>query len=367
MGAATLEQRIIARIEREGPLSFAEYMRMALYDPAEGYYTSGEPPMGWAGDYFTSEDLGLFFAHCLGRQLLQFWEELGRPQPFLVLEQGAGRARLAAAVAAWAFEEEPAFAAALRYRSWDMRSGQDVLAPETAAQRLEEEGRPHVIFANELVDAFPVHIVEVHQGRLQEVYVGVVAGRLQELLGEPSSAEVAVYLDEQRIPWQRFGDGWRAEINLEARRWMRQSAALLRRGFLLTIDYGERARRLYARGRRRGTLVCYFRHRLNEHPLLRPGRQDITAHVNFSELIAEGRRQGLRLRCFTTQRAWLERLGIFEELERLRRTHFAAADSERASDRGQIALLRWYQQRQCVLALTDPGGLGNFKVLLMHR
>jgi SAM-dependent MidA family methyltransferase len=133
------------------------------------------------------------------------------------------------------------------------------------------------------------------------------------------------------------------------------------------IDYGDRASQLYHRSRLRGTLLCYYQHRINEQPLMRPGEQDITAHVNFSALIDEGRRHGLRRRLFTTQRAWLERMGIFEELEGLRRTHFAAADQERASDRGQIALLRWYNLRQQVLALTDPAGLGNFKVLIMRR
>jgi SAM-dependent MidA family methyltransferase len=106
---------------------------------------------------------------------------------------------------------------------------------------------------------------------------------------------------------------------------------------------------------------------LNERPLLRPGEQDITAHVNFSALIDEGRRQGLRLHKFTTQRLWLEELGIAEELEQRRRSDFAEADTERASDRGQVALLKWYDLRQRVAALTDPAGMGNFKVLILRR
>nr|BBH94209.1 SAM-dependent methyltransferase [Thermogemmatispora argillosa] len=362
-----LEQKLIARIEREGPLPFAEYMRAALYDPQGGYYASGTSRIGWTGDYFTSGDLGHFFAHCLGRQLYQMWEELRRPRPFRVWEQGAGRGELEAGIRTWSEQQQPEFAAALSYRSLDLQRGEDVLSPETLQQLQVSEGRPHVILANELVDAFPVHLVEVQQGQLYEIYVSVEAGRLCEIAAPPSSPEVATYLDRYRVPWYRFPDGWRAEINLEALRWVQLQAALLRPGFLLVIDYGDRAARLYTRSRLRGTLLCYHRHRINEQPLARPGEQDITAHVNFSALIDEGRRHGLRLRLFTTQRAWLERLGIFEELEELRRTHFTAADQQRATDQGQIALLRWYNLRQQVLALTDPGGLGNFKVLIMRR
>ncbi|MBX5449049.1 class I SAM-dependent methyltransferase [Thermogemmatispora sp.] len=362
-----LEQRLIARIEKEGPLTFAEYMRAALYDPQDGYYRAGASRIGWAGDYFTSGDLGPFFAHCLGRQLYQMWEELRRPQPLRVWEQGAGRGELEAGIRAWSEQQRPEFAAVLSYRSLDLQRGEDVLSSETLQELQEREGSPHVILANELVDAFPVHLVEVRRGQLYEIYVSVEEGRLCEIAAPPSSPEVATYLDRYRIPWRSFPDGWRAEINLEALRWVQLQAKLLRRGFLLVIDYGDRAARLYSRSRLRGTLLCYHRHRINEQPLVKPGEQDITAHVNFSALIDESRRHGLRLRLFTTQRAWLERQGIFEELEELRRSQFMAADQERASDQGQIALLRWYNLRQQVLTLTDPAGLGNFKVLIMRR
>jgi SAM-dependent MidA family methyltransferase len=106
---------------------------------------------------------------------------------------------------------------------------------------------------------------------------------------------------------------------------------------------------------------------MNERPLVRPGEQDITAHVNFSALIQEGRRQSLRMNKFTTQRLWLEELGIHEELEQRRLSEFAEADTARASDRGQVALLQWYNLRQRVAALTDPTGMGNFKVLILRR
>ena len=365
LASTPLQQLIIERISREGSITFAEYMRMALYEPGYGYYVTGLPKMGWEGDYYTSGDISGaagIFANCMGRQLLQMWEKLGRPGRFVVREQGAGRGDLAAGIRAWSQTQTPDFQAALDYWTEDIRVGQDALGALD-----NEPTHPSVILSNELVDAFPVHVVETRDERLYEVYVNEQEGRLYEVLDEPSSPEVANYLDSYKIPWQSFGNGWRAEINLDALRWMERTATLLRQGFLVTIDYGDKATQLYTRYRRRGTLACYFRHSMNERPLARPGEQDITAHVNFSALIHEGRRHGLRLNRYTTQREWLEGLGIYEEMESRRRNEFSVADTERATDRGQVALLKWYNLRQRVLALTDLAGMGNFKVLIMRR
>ncbi len=393
-----LAQRILERIGREGPLTFAEYMRMALYEPGYGYYVTGAHHIGWEGDYYTSTDVSTLFAHCVGRQLYQFWEALGHPTPFHVLEQGAGRGDLAQGVRSWAEQSAPELHRVLSYSTEDINTGHDsvnatsvppAVTPHTprpparggptihdARPIAAEEGEGyHVILSNELVDAFPVHRVMVYKGRLYEIYVDAREGQLYEVLDEPETPEVAAYLDHYQIPWRSFGEGWQAEINLDAIRWVRQTASRLYRsarakkgkGFLLVIDYGDKAHALYTEYRRSGTLACYYRHQMNETPLALPGKQDITAHVNFSALIEEGRRCGLRLHSFTTQSKWLESMGIYEELETLRKTHFAEADSDRASDKGQIALFKWYNLRNRVAALTSPTGMGNFKVLLMKR
>lgn len=362
----SLQQCIVERIRRDGPISFADYMRMALYEPGYGYYVTGQAKLGWEGDYYTSTDVAKFFADCMGCQLQRMWEKLGKPDPFIVLEQGARRGDLASGVRTWAAQQSPDLHAALDYRTEDISMGVDVTSDTPMPEHTQGV---HVILANELVDAFPVHIVEVRDKHLYELYVDVDAqeGRLLPVLDEPSSAEVAGYLDNFQIPWATYGDGWRAEINLDALRWLQQVASRLKKGYLLTIDYGDRARALYTPRRMHGTLICYYRHHTNEQPLARPGQQDITAHVNFTALIDEGRRHGLRLNMFTTQRQWLENMGIHTALEQLRTTQFAAMDTERASDKGQIALFHWRNLQQRVAALTDPDGQGNFKVLIMQH
>jgi SAM-dependent MidA family methyltransferase len=362
-----LEERIITRIRRDGPIAFSDYMQMALYEPGCGYYVSGTDRMGWEGkDYFTSSDLSTLFAACMGRQLQRMWERLKRPAPFLVLEQGAGRGRLEQDIRAWAGKEAPDFSQAIDYRLEDIRAGQDARAPVEHAAPANDR-RPSVILSNELIDAFPVHVVAKHGTRLYEVFVDVHQGRLVETLREPGNTVLEDYLDRYGVPWRSYSDGWRAEINLDAQRWMERAVALLKRGFLLTIDYGDRAKALYTRERREGTLLCYYQHSANDRPLLRPGLQDITAHVNFSALIEEGRRHGLRLKAFTTQRAWLQDMDISGELERLRLRDYSASVTQRASDEGQVALLRWYSLRQGAAVLMDPAGIGNFKVLVMGR
>src|SRR5258708_291558 len=131
VSSSPLQQLIVQRIQEQGPLTFAEYMRMALYEPDYGYYVTGSAKMGWSGDYFTSTDISELFANCLGRQLYDFWEKLKRPTPFLVLEQGAGRGDLATGISNWARKEaDGPFFEALDYRTEDMYTGQDSLHPK---------------------------------------------------------------------------------------------------------------------------------------------------------------------------------------------------------------------------------------------
>ena len=383
MSDADLQQLISERIQREGPISFAEYMRMALYEPGYGYYMTGAAKMGWEADYFTSTDVSSLFANCMGRQLFTMWEKLKHPAHFIVLEQGAGRGHLAEGLRTWAQKEAPEFYEVLDYRTGDIHEGEDAteeMNPEYSrgdprgrpaggdASVAPTQAMPSVVLSNELIDAFPVHIIEKRGERLYEVFVDVQQdGRLGEVLDEPSTPEVADYLDMYKIPWRTFDEGWRAEINLDAIRWIQRTAGLIRHGFILTIDYGDKAKALYTAWRKRGTLLCYFKHQANERPLLHPGEQDITAHVNFSALIDEGRRLGMRLHRFTTQRLWLHALGIKEELEQRYVSEFAEAETARATDRGQVALLQWRDLRQRAAVLTDPDGMGDFKVLILRR
>ena len=389
-----LELVIRDEILRNGPITFARFMGLALYHPTLGYYSGGgegREPLGWTGDYFTSGDVHPLWGWAIAHQLHQMWELLGRPARFDVIEPGAGRGLLAREVWRYARERAPDWAAALRYTLLDrappdsplhsarrerLAADLDALDAPSDAVRWASDLADMVprsltgcVVANELVDALPVHVLEKQGDRLDEVFVAMEASaeRLVEQAGPPSSPEVAGYLDTYRIPWRGYLDGWCCEVCLEAAEWLVAATAPLARGFALTIDYGDTARNLYTPNRRRGTLAVYARHQLGERPLASPGRQDLTAHVNFSALIAAGRTADLRLAGMTTQAEFLRRLGIREEAEALGARLYPYADSERHTDRGQADYLRKRALLGAVATLLDPHGLGGFRVLVQQR
>ncbi len=392
-----LDEIIREEIRHAGPMTFARYMELALYHPTLGYYAgggSGREPVGWAGDFFTSGDVSPLWGWAIARQLQQMWELMGRPERFEVVEPGAGRGLLAASVWRYAVALDADWAAALRYILLDRAPADSPLRAARQGQLAEElaripapaegvrwlgdlaevtGGRERAItgcvVSNELVDALPIHVVEKREGALTEVDVALApdGARLMERLDAPSSERVAGYLDRYGVPWRGYPDGWRAEVCLAAEDWMGEVARALRRGFTLTIDYGDTARRLYTRDRRRGTLMGYARHQLSERPLANPGAQDITAHVNFSALARAGRAGGLRVAGFTTQAALLRALGVREEAETLAARLFPHADSERHTDRGQAEYLRRAALRNAVATLLNPHGLGGFRALIQRR
>lgn len=382
-------------IRQTGPITFARFMAVALYHPTLGYYAgggAGREPVGWEGDYFTSGDLHPFWGESIARQMHQMWQLLGQPARFEVVEPGAGRGLLARDVWGWALREAPDWAAALHYTLADrapkgtpLRAAREErLAAELARlsvprgatrwaddldNALPPDGIVGCVVSNELADALPVHLVEKRGDALQEIYVDIDerGGRFIERVGDPSSVEVARYLDDYRVPWRGFPDGWRAEICLEARAWMRRVAAGVRRGFALTIDYGDTARRLYTRHRRRGTLAVYSKHQFGERPLAHPGAQDITAHVNFSALIQAGRESGLRLAGLTTQAALLTNLGLRERLATLSGPIALGVGLGVTAGDSQLAYLRRVSQRNALSVLLNPAGMGGFKALIQQR
>jgi SAM-dependent MidA family methyltransferase len=265
-------------------------------------------------------------------QLSDFESELGEPG-FTVVELGAGKGRLARDILTtrpfrYQILER---SAAMRRRQREMLSGLDVEWIDELPANLTG-----CIFSNEFFDALPVHRVVRRGGVLRELYV---TENFQEVEGEPS-----VSLD---VP---VSEGHVADINLEARAWMVRIGASLKRGYHLVIDYGYLHKEFYARPR--GTLMCYWKHQVSEDPFSRIGEQDITAHVNFSDLIETGQSVGLECISFSTQMEFLNRLGILSEIEKL-----ALAGTGDA-----IARL------QAVKKLILPGAMGErFKTLIQRK
>ncbi len=169
------------------------------------------------------------------------------------------------------------------------------------------------IFSNELLDAFPVHLV-VMEDELKEIYVDFDGRKFVEIKNRTSSVKLSDYLKEFSVTLR---SGYRTEINLRIKSWLEKAGAALSKGFLLTIDYGYSAREYYSEERTEGTMLCYHRHQFNEDPFSNIGEQDITAHVNFSSLKKWGMECGLRTIGYCPQGTFLISSGIDEMITEL--------------------------------------------------
>ena len=347
------EESIRQRIRDSGPITFAEFMEMALYGPG-GYYAQGEPVGGRGADYYTSPAAHPLFGALLALQLEQMWRLLGAPDDFAVVEPGAGDGRLAHDILAFAALLAPDFAAAVAYTAVDRSPRPAGAASSPVRWRTGPEPGPErmtgCVVSNELFDAFPVHRLKRVDGRLREAYVDLADGRLVELLAEPSTPRLAALLEAEGVV---LGDCWRAEVSLAAADWMEAMASRLTRGYVVTVDYGDLAEELYSERRRRGTLMSYHEHTPQEEPLERVGRQDITAHVDFTALIEGGKRGGLQPVVLMTQAELLRNLGAGLFTEALAALHLPQPQ---------------YQANALAMrALLRPEGLGGFRVLVQAK
>ncbi len=401
-------------------ITFAEYMDMVLYHPKQGYYVTNAVNIGSQGDFFTSPHLGADFGELLAVAFVEMWEILGKPAPFSLVEMGAGQGILAADILKYIGQHYRDFFTALEYiivekspalkqeqqqRLQHISSSHDLEAeiPPTGVDKgdyvspfvrgtkgdqaipeqclslpirwcnLEEITSNSItgcFFSNELVDAMPVHQFIVESGRLQEVYVttagerkvgqGIaltgIASKFTEVMGEPSTPQLAEYFDLVgiKLPSSAYPNGYRSEVNLAALDWLKMVADKLHCGYLLTIDYGYLASRYYSPTRSQGTLQCYYQHRYHDNPYINIGRQDITAHVDFTALERSGEQCGFDKVGFTQQGLFLMALGIGDRIATLSTTTTQSIQQ----------LLR---RRDALHQLIDPHGLGGFGILVQSK
>ena len=313
-----VQDLIIDTIRARGPLSFHDFMEMALYHPGQGYYAAPRDAIGESGDFYTSPYLSELFGETVAGQLEEMWKILHR-QPFTIVECGAGAGLLCRDIL-HRLRTNPELFDHLQYvivekSEWMRKKERALLAAEGFLPKLRWTSSlrdlSHIhgcILSNELLDNFAVHSVVMDE-ELMEVFV-IYDGGFQELL-RPATPPLNNYLRESRV---HLPKGFRAEINLEATEWIRDAAAALASGFVLTIDYGYCAADLYSR--QSGTLATYHRHRVAHSPYEHIGEQDITTHVNFSALDHWGRRYGLEYCGYTSQTRFLQGLGVTARLRR---------------------------------------------------
>jgi SAM-dependent MidA family methyltransferase len=288
-------------------MTVAAYMECVLYDPRCGYYARAPRRSGRAGDFFTSVDVGALFGELLEIQIAEMADLLARTGPVDLVEVGASDGRLAADILHAARHRDPAFHDRLRLHlveaSATARDAQRTTLSDVDQSRWSSSPElpasfEGVLFANEWLDALPVHQVVMRHDGLREVYVTVDAqARLSLCEQAPSTPALAQYLDAVGTSLE---PGWRTEVNLQAIERVREVASRLARGFLILIDYGHEARELHSVTHAAGTLTTFAGHRGEgaEGPgspawLLTPGARDITAHVDFTGLRRTVEAEGL--------------------------------------------------------------------------
>lgn len=324
LNTSELADRIRERIRREGPITFCEWMRTALYDEQEGYYCrSDRQRWGRAGDYRTSPERSSLFAATFARYFARLYEQLDRPGQWTIVEAGAGDGRFASAVLETLQDSFPSVFSATRYVVEEVSSHSRSLARERLEPFIDRvefrtlegvEVDPGVVFSNELLDAFPVHRVVMQGGQLGEFYVNAsLNGDFEWAVGPASSQRLADYFSEGRI---ELAEGRAAEVNLEIGDWLRGISSRIQTGYLITVDYGADADELYSSpAREQGSLRGFHEHRLVEDVLAQPGQQDLTTTVDWTFVKRIGEEVGFEIVEFVRQDKFLLAAGLLNQLQ----------------------------------------------------
>ncbi|MBO8162232.1 MAG: SAM-dependent methyltransferase [Brevibacillus sp.] len=361
-----LEQIIQREIAAAGGvLPFVRFMELALYHPRHGYYMTDRPKVGKEGDFYTSPTVHPVFAETVADAIIAMLAGSRWERPALV-EAGAGTGSLLASVLEQIKRAAPTLYTALQVivietSPYHRSLQQQALASFSGEKRWYasiEEAAEHervdgVLLSNEWFDAFPVHLLEKSGNGWQEVGVAwdaQAACFVKRYLPQLTPA-AAAYLREKEID---LAAGARMEANPAVRQVMLAIARLLREGYVITIDYGDTDEGMYHPSRHNGTLLCYRRHQVHDNPLLDPGEQDITAHVNYSDLMRWGEQAGMETVAFMSQERFLLGSGILAKLvEHTDRDPFTSDAMRR---------------NRAILQLIDPGGMGGiFRVLIQRK
>lgn len=295
-------------------LSFADFMKIALYAPGLGYYSAGMPKIGAEGDFVTAPEISPLFSQCLGHQCKAILDTLDKAN---ILELGAGTGRMALDVLTYLSSHDalPEKYIILEV-SGDLKSRQQALLKEklpdyfnniewiSSLNTLSFKG---IVLANEIIDAMPVHLFKI--GEHGEILEGCVKQSNQQweiYYQTPISTGLAEAVTAlQTSLAEPLAPGYTSEILLSLTPWLSALEGVLTQGVMLFIDYGFPRHEYYHPSRDMGTLMCHTRHRTHSDPMQLIGLQDITSHVDFTALALAAHECGLSVAGFTTQAAFL--------------------------------------------------------------
>src|SRR3989338_6663266 len=352
--SAQLMSHIIAEIKaRDGKISFAHFMELALYAPQLGYYRNALKKFGRDGDFVTAPEISPLFSYCLANQCAQVLHALNGGD---IVEFGAGNCTMAADILKslkdqnqlpghYYILELSAFLKSQQFETIQKKIP-ECLDRVVWLNELPEKPINGIVLANEVLDAMPVHQF-IYQADIKECGVTVENNQLKSCVMEKSDPALLEAIKQYEI---NFNHHYLSEINLYLPGWIKSVSAILARGVVIILDYGFPRSEYYHVDRSQGTLMCHYRHYAHSDVFFYPGLQDITAHIDFTAVATAAKKNEFQVGGFTHQAAFLMNSGLLSFLNH--------APDEKTR----------FIQHQQVLQLTLPSEMGElFKVMALTK
>lgn len=353
-----LKSLIVAEIDRQdGWISFAAFMQACLYQPGLGYYSAGSHKLGQGGDFTTAPESSRLFAYALASHVQDVATQLNQ---YDLLEFGAGSGRLAVDLLQ---QLSRLHCLPERYLildlSADLQQRQQTLIQEQLPELAERvvwvsdipDNFSGVMIANEVCDSMPVHLLHFSAGTATEQGVSVANGEFSWQARDISDPRLTA--KAKQIREQTGETDYLTEVNLTAEDWIQHLASKLEQGAVFIIDYGYAFEEYYRPERSQGSLRCYFRQQAHDNPLILPGLQDISAHVDFTALAGSAHAMGLDVSGYQEQADFLMAGDIT----------MLAAELQQQTDS-----FDWLRHSSALKQLLMPGAMGHqFKVLSLCR
>ncbi|HAT8586416.1 TPA: SAM-dependent methyltransferase [Legionella pneumophila] len=350
-----LKQTLINQLKLQKEIPFIDFMQQALYAPYEGYYTSGLQKLGKQGDFITAPELTSLYGKTLANQFQQILPLLDSP---VLFEFGAGTGKLCIDTLTHLEQLQCLpesycileVSANLRHRQQELIEQK---IPQLAGLIRWLDKWPNipfngVIIANEVLDAMPVYRFMQSETEILESYVTLDAqDQLAEIFKPTQNQRLLAYI-KNRLPPLDYP--YLTEANLFLDDWLLNCSHMLKKGALFIIDYGFPRHEYYHPDRNQGTLMCHYQHYSHPNPLLNPGEQDITAHVDFTHVAEAGHQAGFHIAGYTNQASFLLANGLLSLIHTL--------DDEQ----------ELFAAKQAIKQLTQPSEMGElFKVIALTK
>ncbi len=324
-----LESKLISEIKRNGPLTFERFMETALYDKHSGYYSSGKAVIGKEGDFYTSPQVHNTFGRIVSEFIVSIHGYM-KHESLRITEVGGGKGLLSLDILDNIKKLHPGLYNNLKYTIVEpgdkqIEEGTKLLSEHKGQVEFKnslseiEQQDEGIALSNELFDSLPFHRIKLEEGELVEIYVSYDENGFFECTGELSDTRIRKYVEKYDL---ELMEGQQIEVNLRASETLKNICSLFSSGVVITIDYGYLAYELFTPDRPRGTFKCHFKHNINENPYSNIGNQDITSHVDFTNLIETGKNIGLTRYFYKNQGQFLVDWGILETVKTQNKTGY---------------------------------------------